>query len=110
VSPELAPLAVSFTEVLATSDLPAGVFNLLTGTREELLQHVATHRDLDGIFFVGDDAEERRIVEEGAADGVRRCLSIEELTRSEWLSKKAESLAWIEAFLETKTAWHSMGR
>ena len=52
--------AVTLAEVLATSDLPGGVVNLLTGERAELLEHFASHMDVNATIYCGDDTERTR--------------------------------------------------
>src|SRR4051812_17598306 len=67
------PLAsVTLTEVLATSDLPGGVVNLLTGKRDELLDQFASHMDVNACIYCGDDTSERAAVRTKAANNVKR--------------------------------------
>ncbi|MET0818237.1 MAG: aldehyde dehydrogenase family protein [Solirubrobacteraceae bacterium] len=88
--------AIEFAEVLATSDVPGGVVNLLTGRRDELAPHLAAHLDVDALDLPGSDAE----LERAAADNVKRVV----------FSKPGESLYDISSFLELKTVWHPMGQ
>jgi acyl-CoA reductase-like NAD-dependent aldehyde dehydrogenase len=105
-----APVAVTFAEVCATSDLPAGVANILTGTREELLPPAATHREFDGNFLVASDHDEIVQMEGEAADHVKRQLTLPAASTAWWSKPDAQDLRFIAAFCEIKTAWHTMGR
>lgn len=107
---EAAPVAITFAEVLATSDVPAGVANILTGTRAELLEHVATHREFDGSFLVSSDAAETELVEAEAADHVKRQRTVPDAAPAWWRRSDAQDPRWLQSFLEIKTAWHTMGR
>ena len=101
--------AVTLGEALATSDVPGGVINLLTGRRAELVPWFAGHRDLNALDLTGvDDAELATEAEKAAAESVMR------VTRAtgpdaDWRSPTAESPYAIEAFLEHKTVWHPKG-
>ena len=88
--------AIEFGEVLATSDVPGGVVNLLTGRRDELAPHLASHLDIDALDLARGDAE----LERAAADNVKRVV----------FSKPGQSLYDISNFLELKTVWHPMGQ
>lgn len=107
---EAAPIAMDFAEVCATSDVPKGVVQILTGTREELIEHVATHRDLDGTLLVSDNENEIHTIEAEASDHGKRGHRVEEGTPAWWRKDEAQGLDWITPFVEIKTAWHSMGR
>jgi acyl-CoA reductase-like NAD-dependent aldehyde dehydrogenase len=89
--------AVTFSEVLATSDVPGGVVNILTGSRDELAPHLASHLDVDALDLDRADAE----LERAAADNVKRVVS----GRAD-----AQSPYEISSFLELKTVWHPMGQ
>jgi len=91
-------------EVCATSDVPAGVLNILTGDRAELLPHVAPHRDIDAIHAAGLSRDERVLVEGGIAENLKR---VRILPDTDWTDANAcHSPWWIEAFIEYKTIWH----
>jgi acyl-CoA reductase-like NAD-dependent aldehyde dehydrogenase len=114
VASEGRPLpAVTLAEVLATSDVPGGVINILTGRRAELVPVLAAHVDVDALDTWGVPDELRRDVELAAADSVkrvaRRPTRIRE-ARFDWLDDRAtERPEWIAAFLEMKTVWHPIG-
>ena len=105
---ELHPLATAiFAEVCATSDVPAGVVNLLTGQRAELLEQFASHRDVDGISAASCSADEKRALELGAAENLKRVhvLTLDE--EQDWYdAAERESPDTIESFVEIKTIWH----
>lgn len=97
-------------ELLATSDLPGGVVNLLTGFREELLPTFATHAQIRALAGVASAAE-RRLLEEGAAGSVKRVKLLPTGENIDWISGPASrlSLYAIRDLLEFKTTWHPVG-
>ena len=111
---ETRPLAaITLTEVLATSDVPGGVVNVLTGLKPELVPVMAGHVDIDAIDVWGVPDDLRTDVELVAADNVKR-LSRRPAgavdARFDWLDDRAtERPEWIAAFLEMKTVWHPIG-
>lgn len=91
-------------EVFATSDVPAGVVNVLTGERAELLSHVASHRDIDGIHAAGLTPAESSLLASGVAENIKRNAIRGPI---EWASDSAcQSVWWIEPFVDFKTVWH----
>ena len=114
LSSEARPLpAVTLTEVLATSDVPGGVVNVLTGRRAELVPVLAAHVDVDALDTWGVPEALRLETEQLAADDVkrlsRRATTVDE-ARFDWLDDRAaERPEWIAAFLEMKTVWHPIG-
>lgn len=113
------PIAAAvLAEVFATSDLPGGVLNLLTGTRDELGPVIAGHRDIDAVLAAGVSAEQARVLREGAAENVKRVRVLDhkapgnkaaKAARGEvdWFDAAAcESPWWIEPVVEMKTIWH----
>jgi acyl-CoA reductase-like NAD-dependent aldehyde dehydrogenase len=105
IASEQRPLpAVSLTEVLATSDVPGGVVNLLTGRTAELAPWLASHRDVNAIDLTGAAPEQRAALETAAADNVKRVF----VPRSTaWADDPGTSR--MTAFVETKTVWHPIG-
>ena len=89
--------AIELAEVLATSDVPGGVVNVLTGMRDELTPHLAAHLDVDALDLDRGDAE----LERAAADNVKRVV---------FARAGAQSPYEISSFLELKTVWHPMGQ
>jgi acyl-CoA reductase-like NAD-dependent aldehyde dehydrogenase len=97
---ETQPLgAIELAEVIATSDVPAGVVNVLTGYRSELAPWLASHMDVNAIDVTGADGL-RADLERAAAENVKRVVEG---------APDAESLYDISAFLELKTVWHPIG-
>jgi acyl-CoA reductase-like NAD-dependent aldehyde dehydrogenase len=105
--------AVTLTEVLATSDVPGGVVNVLTGRKAELIPVLAGHADVDALDTWGVPEELRVEVETLAADDIKRLLrrpTRVDDARFDWLDDRAaERPEWIAAFLEMKTVWHPIG-
>jgi acyl-CoA reductase-like NAD-dependent aldehyde dehydrogenase len=114
VASETRPLpAVTLSEVLATSDVPGGVVNILTGLKPELVPVLAAHVDVDAIDTWGVPADLRTKVEELAADDIkrlaRRPAGVAD-AKFDWLDDRAaERPEWIAAWLEMKTVWHPIG-
>lgn len=90
-------------EVLATSDLPAGVVNILTGEHDELVPQIATHRDIDAIHAANLDAKHNATLRAGIAENLKRVMV---RTGVDWTSPDCQSPWWIESFVEFKTIWH----
>jgi len=114
IASERRPLpAVTLTEVLATSDVPGGVVNVLTGRKAELIPVLAAHSDVDALDTWGVPDELRLETEQSAAEDIKRLLrrptTVNE-ARFDWLNDRiAERPEWIAAFLEMKTVWHPIG-
>jgi acyl-CoA reductase-like NAD-dependent aldehyde dehydrogenase len=98
---EARPLpALTLAEVLATSDFPSGVVNVLSGRRRELLPWLGSHMDVNAVDVGGCTPEEVKAMEEAAADNVKRVVKMPADERSPHL---------ITAFMEMKTIWHPIG-
>ena len=100
--------AIVFGEMLATSDLPGGVVNLLTGLRKELVPTFATHTHLRAISGVAS-ADERKAIRLGAADSIKRTHLIRSEEKHDWFAGSAQSVYAIRQTLEFKTTWHPIG-
>jgi len=100
--------AIVLGEMLATSDLPGGVVNLLTGFRKEMVPTFATHTHLRAVGGVAN-AEERKQIKLAAADSVKRVKLHKTEEPVDWFSEKAQSLYEIRDHLEFKTTWHPIG-
>lgn len=110
IAPERTPIpALLFAEVVGTSDFPAGVVNILSGRKLELVKALATHRDVDAVDDGSADAALSRMIEEEAADRVRRVARPPAATPEDWFSARLEGVAPIESFVEIKTTWHPAG-
>ncbi|MDF3291173.1 aldehyde dehydrogenase family protein [Streptomyces silvisoli] len=105
VTSEKSPLpALSLGEVLATSDLPGGVVNVLSGKAAEMGPHLAAHSDVNAIDLTGADAELATALETAAADNLKRVLRPRD---EDWSAEPGTDR--LLAFLETKTVWHPIG-
>ncbi len=105
VASETRPLpAVSLTEVLATSDVPGGVVNVLTGLTAELAPWLASHRDVNALDLSGVAEADRPALQRAAADNVKRVHVPRSL---DWSGDPG--IARLGAFVETKTVWHPIG-
>jgi len=100
--------AIVLGEMLATSDLPGGVVNLLTGFRRELIPTFATHTHIRGVSAVVG-TEDRKELGVGAADSVKRVRTRKAEEKIDWYSEKAEGVYDIKDFIEFKTTWHPIG-
>jgi acyl-CoA reductase-like NAD-dependent aldehyde dehydrogenase len=112
IASETRPLpAVTLTEVLATSDVPGGVVNLITGLRRELVQHLAGHMDVNGLDAFGLDASQGAAIEELAVENVKRLVRPPSAGSDgvDWLSQRSQSPYMIGEFVEIKTVWHPIG-
>ena len=100
VASQSAPLpAISFSEVLATSDLPAGVCNILTGFKDELAPWMASHMDINAMDISGIAAKSQPALRVAGAHNLKRISSFTSVATPER----------ITAFLEAKTVWHPIG-
>ena len=98
--------ALLVAESMPGSDIPAGVFNLLTGTRKELLPAFAAHRDLDGIVACGD-AKEGAALREAGADNLKRVRVV--ASDADFECERAwEGPEAFRGAVEYKTVWHPM--
>ena len=100
--------ALTFSEIIATSDLPGGVVNMLAGDRAELAPFVASHMDVNAIVDASGDGKVGRELQRGAGFNVKRYVR-RELTPQQWRSEAAENPYWILDSVEMKTAWHPIG-
>jgi acyl-CoA reductase-like NAD-dependent aldehyde dehydrogenase len=97
--------AITLSEVLATSDVPGGVVNLLTGSVAEVAPWLASHMDVNAIDIAGvDDLGLRTSLEVAAADNLKR---VRRPDTDDWTADPG--LTRIRSFLETKTVWHPIG-
>ncbi|MFJ8975779.1 aldehyde dehydrogenase family protein [Streptomyces sp. NPDC102282] len=105
-----APLpALSLGEVLATSDLPGGVVNILSGRTAELAAPLASHQDVNAIDLTGADAGLATELEVAAADNLKRVVRSrpQAVDGADWSADPGTHR--LTAFLETKTVWHPTG-
>ncbi len=98
--------ALTFAEILATSDLPGGVVNILTGKRAELAPHITSHMDVNAIVDGAGDAELSTKLQGGTAINLKRYAN---RTPEDWFTSAVEDPYWILDTVEFKTAWHPIG-
>jgi acyl-CoA reductase-like NAD-dependent aldehyde dehydrogenase len=100
--------AIPFAEVAATSDLPGGALNILTGLRAELAPHIASHRDIDAVVDASGDKAIGKTLQEGVATNLKR-VTLRARPARGWASPAAEDPRWILDTVELKTTWHPVG-
>lgn len=98
--------AISFAEVLQTSDVPAGVVNILTGNAKELHTHFSSHMDVNAVVYSNREAEEMKTIQVNAALNVKRVLLY---GKHNWLHPEAQGPYFIMDLQEIKTTWHPIG-
>lgn len=105
---ETAPFAaLALGEACASSDVPAGAINLLSGLRSELAGQFAAHRDIDGLLVAG---QPEPALTASAADNCKRVRYCD-LDAAEWSkAERLRSLAFVEPFVELKTLWHPVAQ
>jgi acyl-CoA reductase-like NAD-dependent aldehyde dehydrogenase len=103
--------AVTLTEVLATSDVPGGAINLITGHKRELVPWLAAHMDVNAIDLFGVPPELRAEAEGAAVESMKRVASPpRDADKFDWLDDgHAQRPEWIARFMEMKTVWHPVG-
>jgi acyl-CoA reductase-like NAD-dependent aldehyde dehydrogenase len=99
--------AIVFAEALATSDIPAGVVNVITGFRSELGPVLAKHMDVNALAFV--DGAHTEELQRFSADNVKRARVLAQRSDKAWYDAGAQSLDEIAAYSEIKTIWHPAG-
>lgn len=100
--------ALTFSEIIATSDLPGGVINILSGDPAELAPHIASHMDVNAIVDASGEAKLGLILQQGGGFNVKRYIQ-RELKPADWRRAAAENPYWILDTVEMKTAWHPIG-
>lgn len=100
--------AIILGEMLATSDLPSGVVNLLTGLRAELIPTFATHAHFRALGGVANKAEQTAL-KLGAAESVKRVKLFAAAAPINWFSSEQQNVDALRAYLEFKTVWHPIG-
>jgi len=110
IASETAPLpAISLAEALATSDIPGGVINLLTGKRAELAPWMAGHMEVNAIIDASGDQKSSTILQTGAGENLKRVHSHALASPDAWYGAKAKDPYRILQTVEFKTAWHPIG-
>ena len=101
-SEKLPLCAVTLGEVLATSDLPGGVVNILTGNTKELLSHMASHMDVNALVYAGVDKSEIKSAQEACVANVKRFFH----WNKNWNTATSQDPYMIMDLQEIKTTWH----
>ncbi|PKP39919.1 MAG: aldehyde dehydrogenase [Bacteroidetes bacterium HGW-Bacteroidetes-15] len=102
-SEELPLCAITFAEVLNSSDVSGGVVNILTGKKSELIEHLSTHMDINAVLYSGTDKKEIVAIQKYAATNLKRVFIRD---YNSIYDDKHENPYYIEDFLEMKTTWH----
>ncbi len=104
---DIHPLASAILgEVIATSDVPAGVINILTGDRSELISHFAEHRGISAIHAANLSKDQAACLRLGACENVKR-VHVRNIKSDQWYDVFDMHSPWcIEPFVEMKTIWH----
>lgn len=101
---ESKPLAaVSFAEVLNSSDVPSGVVNILTGKKDELISQMASHMDVNAVMYCGKDEKYIENINQISSGNLKRTIFYK---KDDWLNPESESPYFIEKMQEVKTTWH----
>lgn len=101
---QLKPLcAITFAEVVNSSDVPAGVVNIITGNENELVKYFADHMDVNAIIYCENNVENKKLIQDKAALNLKRVLFYENIN---WNSNDAENPYLILDTQEIKTTWH----
>src|SRR4051794_18489745 len=100
--------AIVLGELLAVSDLPGGVVNIITGFRKELVTTFATHTHIRGVSAVVDQDEKKQL-QLGAAESIKRVRARKRDDDLDWTDAKSQSVYEIRDFIEFKTTWHPIG-
>lgn len=99
--------ALSFAEVLNSSDVPGGVVNILSGSREELAEHFSSHMDVNALVYTDKLPQEMKtLIDENASLNIKRIVK---LPIDDWYKEEARSPYILTSFQETKTTWHPVG-
>lgn len=103
LAPTNMPLcAVTFAEVLNSSDVPGGVVNILTGEKDEMVKTLSTHMDVNSISYSGNDAAVIKSLREESVSNLKRIKSYDR----NWEEKDSQDLYMISDLQEVKTTWH----
>ncbi len=103
LSAENLPLcAITFAEVLNSSDVPGGVVNILTGSPAEMIKPLTTHMDVNGMVYSGNDRSTIKKLKESSALNLKRIMTYDE----DWIKADAQNLYMLSDCQEVKTTWH----
>jgi len=99
--------AVTFAEVLHSSDVPAGVVNILTGQRAELMPYFSNHMDVNACIYCGNELADIKKIQENASLNVKRPIFYK---KDDWMDENSHSPYRIMDLQEIKTTWHPIGQ
>lgn len=100
---ETMPLcAITFAEVINSSDVLGGVVNILTGTQKELIDTFSTHMEINAIAYAGGEKELLTTIQEKASENLKRVFAYTE----NWMKDEGQDVYFINDFQEIKTTWH----
>jgi len=94
--------AITFSEVMATSDVPAGIVNVLTGNTKELHSHFSSHMDVNAIVYCRENEQEKKVISENASLNVKRTF----YWKKDWMKEDQQNPYFIIDLQEIKTTWH----
>lgn len=101
-SEDLPLCAITFAEVINSSDVSGGVVNVLTGNQKELLSGFSTHMDINAVLYAGGNSELFTIIQEECTSNLKRVFSYEK----DWSKEEGQDVYMINDFQEIKTTWH----
>ena len=96
-------VSITFAEVLHSSDVPDGVVNILTGSRNELISHFASHKDVNSIAYCGVNDTDIKNIKILSVENLKRAIIFK---REDWNNENIQSPYFIKKFQEIKTIWH----
>jgi acyl-CoA reductase-like NAD-dependent aldehyde dehydrogenase len=108
---ESSPLpALTFSEIAATSDVPAGVINILTGSKKEIIPHLAGHMDVNSFDYAENNLLYKKDVQAACANNVKRFVYSAHKNSADYYNDDLnENITQVQNFIEIKTVWHTMG-
>ena len=107
LAPEDNPLcAISFSEVLHSSDVPSGVINILSGLSNELIDHFSSHMDVNAIINCGVDSKDAELIVKNSSLNVKRAFDYSSIN---WTNPDSQDPYLIMDCQEIKTTWHPIG-
>lgn len=99
--------SITFAEVLNSSDVPGGVVNIITGKKEELVEHFAGHMDVNALCYTDVLSKEMaKQIDVLAAENIKRIIKN---PVNDWYADEAQEPYFLTNFQETKTTWHPVG-
>lgn len=111
IASERSPLAaLTFSEIAATSDVPAGVINILTGYKKELIPYLASHMDVNAFDYAESNSAYKKDIQAACANNVKRFINSAYSNSADYYNDdKNENIMQVQNFTELKTVWHTMG-